>query len=1054
VDATTEVIIKRRPLGRMVAFALVGLLVVVMIVVWTQRRSIATQFIDRELARRGVQASYTITELGFGTQRLTDVVIGNPGRPDLTARLVEVQISYGLRAPRVHRIRARGVRMFGRLIDGKLSLGQIDRLMPPPTGAPFELPDLRIDLADAAMALDTPGGRVGLAVEGKGNLADGFRGKIAAASRQLGFGDCTLRGAGAILDVRIADRQPTIEGPVRAERLACGDSIEVQSATVALDTVLSRPLDGWIGAARVRSPLARFGTNALGDLGGSLTFAGNAKRTRGTLDLAATRARFGDVRTGRLELDGRYDVTGAGAITLVADAAAQDLVAGPGTMAGLVDSLRALGGTPIEPIGEVLAAAIERAGQDLDARGRIRLVGRDDGLVLRLGQLTAESRSGARVLLAGGDGLTIDAATGAFRLDGRFTLDGGGFPRTEAFLRQPAAGAPMQGSLRIAPISAGGARLALQEVRFGAAGGGNTRIETVATIDGPLDDGRVTGLVLPIRGRFGPDGFAFGEQCTPLSFRALRYSSLQLGATRLSLCPVGPAILSQRGDGGVRGGTDIARMRIAGRLGSSPIAMTANRFRLLFDGPNFAGSGVAVRLGGAGYVNRLDLASLTGRFTDRGLDGRFTGGDGKIANVPLLLSNARGRWQVVDGRARVEAALTVSDEAEPSRFYPLASDDFRLTLDGDRIDAGGWLTDPQTGTRVTRASITHALDTGRGRAELDVPGITFSQGYQPEELTRLTLGVIALVNGTLTGRGEIAWGPEGTTSTGSFSIGDMDLAAPFGPVTGLSTTINFTDLLGLTTAPGQIAEVEQIQAGIDVFEGRIRYQLLPDLKVRVESGHWPFAGGELILEDTTLDFAQESAKRLTFRVVGLDAATFVQQMEFSNIAATGTFDGLVPMIFDQRGGRIVGGHLQARPAGGVVSYIGELTDKELGAYGKLAFDALKSLRYSKLVIDLNGALDGEFVAAIELDGVARDPNLAPVSGGGIRNALAGRALSQLAKIPFEFNIKIRAPFRALLSTARSFEDPSALIQSVLPRDLRDQPTTTTNVQPQESETLP
>jgi hypothetical protein len=41
----------------------------------------------------------------------------------------------------------------------------------------------------------------------------------------------------------------------------------------------------------------------------------------------------------------------------------------------------------------------------------------------------------------------------------------------------------------------------------------------------------------------------------------------------------------------------------------------------------------------------------------------------------------------------------------------------------------------------------------------------------------------------------------------------------------------------------------------------------------------------------------------------------------------------------------------------------------------------------------------------------------------------------------------------LPATARSLEDPTLLIQSVLPEMLRDQPVTTT-VQPQESETVP
>jgi hypothetical protein len=160
-------------------------------------------------------------------------------------------------------------------------------------------------------------------------------------------------------------------------------------------------------------------------------------------------------------------------------------------------------------------------------------------------------------------------------------------------------------------------------------------------------------------------------------------------------------------------------------------------------------------------------------------------------------------------------------------------------------------------------------------------------------------------------------------------------------------------------------------------------------------------------------------------------------MEFSNISATGTFDGIIPMVFDQGGGRIVGGRLTARPEGGTLSYIGELTDKQLGVYGKLAFDALKSLRYSKLSIRLDGALDGEFVAGIELDGVARDPVLTTApTGSGVSGLVVRRTLGQLRKIPFEFNITVRGPFRSLLATMRSFEDPTNLIQSVLPEKLR------------------
>ena len=76
-------------------------------------------------------------------------------------------------------------------------------------------------------------------------------------------------------------------------------------------------------------------------------------------------------------------------------------------------------------------------------------------------------------------------------------------------------------------------------------------------------------------------------------------------------------------------------------------------------------------------------------------------------------------------------------------------------------------------------TIEHRLSNGVGEAILDVPGIRFGQGLQPEELTRLTEGVIALVNGTCQGRGRIAWTGSGKVTRPAISRPhNMDLAAP------------------------------------------------------------------------------------------------------------------------------------------------------------------------------------------------------------------------------------------------------------------------------------
>jgi hypothetical protein len=153
----------------------------------------------------------------------------------------------------------------------------------------------------------------------------------------------------------------------------------------------------------------------------------------------------------------------------------------------------------------------------------------------------------------------------------------------------------------------------------------------------------------------------------------------------------------------------------------------------------------------------------------------------------------------------------------------------------------------------------------------------------------------------------------------------------------------------------------------------------------------------------------------------------------------------MPMIFDANGGRIEDGRLTVRPEGGTLAYVGEVSNADLGTFGKLAFDALKSIKYNRLTIDLDGAIDGEIVSQIRFNGVNQ---------GTLEGGQAGY-FREFIGLPFIFNITIKAPFRGLLSTARSFTDPSELIRSQLPQvDPANISPTKPNVQPQESEELP
>jgi hypothetical protein len=149
-----------------VAATVVALLVIAFATLWIKREPIVRHYVDRELARRGVHARYTISRLGPSVQRLDGLVLGDPAAPDLTADWAELHLGWGLRGPFVATVRASGVRLNGRLVDGRLSLGDIDRLLPKPSGAPFTLPDLAVDLHDVRLRLATPAGAIGLSIEG------------------------------------------------------------------------------------------------------------------------------------------------------------------------------------------------------------------------------------------------------------------------------------------------------------------------------------------------------------------------------------------------------------------------------------------------------------------------------------------------------------------------------------------------------------------------------------------------------------------------------------------------------------------------------------------------------------------------------------------------------------------------------------------------------------------------------------------------------------------------------------------------------------------------
>lgn len=1004
---------------------------------WLSRIPIATRVIDRELAAKGVAARYRIDDLGLGRQRLTNVVIGDPAHPDLTADWVETQIDLGLSGPRLVAVRAGHVRIAARLREGRVLLGAIDRLLPPPSGGPFALPSLNVAVEQARIALDTRYGAVAMLLSGKGKLDDGFRGQLRAQAPSLTLPGCRVEGLAAAVNLRVTASAPRLAGPVNAAGLACG-ATAARAVATDLDIGLSPALDRWFGRAQVAAGRVATGGARLDRLAGTIRFRGDADRTTGTADLTLTGAAVEAGRSGATRLAGQWRLSG-GRATLAGRLEAAQVALSPAWRARIAAAGRGAAGSPVAPL---LAGMTEDAAR---AAGNMR-VGADLALATGTPTLLTIERADLRAATGAQATLDLGAITighpAGVQLDGRMAVGGGGLPSATVRLAQPAPGAPVSGTAVIQPYARGGAALSLTPVRFTTGGGGATRITTRATLSGPLAGGRVDGLRVPVAALWDRRGrLAVNPACTPLAFDRLAVSSLRLEAATLTLCPTSRALV-EVADGRVSGSARLGKVRLAGAIGGSPLRLDSSGGTLALVDRGFALRDVVALIGAPGRVTRIAAGTLDGRLTGAGAAGTFAAGGGQVANVPLVMSAGDGKW-TFDGRAlALTGTLRVADAADPARFQPMTARDVAFSLKGDAIRATGALIEPTTGTAVATVAIDHALSRGTGQARLTVPGITFTKTFQPELLTRVTYGVIADVQGPVSGQGDIRWDAKGVSSTGSFTTPGMKLAAAFGPVEGLAGTIRFTDLLGLVSAPDQVATVASINPGIAVTDGRIVYRLLPDLRVRVDAGRWPFAGGTLTLDPTVLDFDAERTRRLTFRVQGMEAGKFLQQFDFSNLNATGTFDGVLPMIFDDSGGRIEGGRLIARPGGGSIAYLGELTEKDLGFWGNLAFQSLRSLTYRSLDVQMDGPLAGEMVTGVRFTGIRQG-----------QGAKSNFLLRRLTRLPIQFNITIRAPFRGLIDSAASFYDPQRLVKRNL-QALIDEQNRKTGVQPPASENVP
>ncbi len=983
---------------------------------WLNRERIAGNFISGALADAGLQATYTVEEIGPERQVLTNIVIGPADRPDLTIERLEVGITPRFGIPDVERVRVLKPRLFGSYVNGKLSFGALDPLIFTDSKEPFSLPDLIVAIEDGRALLESDHGPVGLRLQGEGNLRNGFISEIAAVSPQLKLGGCSAGRTTIYGQLAIRHEQPRFTGPLRSDNVACAaQGVKLATGSAELTLMADKDLAGFEGRANLQLGSLSASLADVQDVAGEAQFTWREAALIARYDLGsrairtphgqiASLAGEGTVRArrnfDRIEWDGSFSGEGLKTSNDFDRAMAELADAGSGTLA--------------EPLVRQLRTEFARQVNG----GRIRA----DFTARRTGPQLAVVMPSAAVL--GGDGSTLLGisrvqmllkGSGAMRLSGSLATGGTNLPRITGYAEQGEGGEAMI-RLAMAPYAAGNARLAVPELLVRQAAGGAVGFTGRMEMSGALPGGHADALQLPLSGAWSHNaGLAMWRECTTVRFDGLQIAQLELERRSLELCPQGGRPILAYDARGLQLAAGARSLDLRGRLGETPVALRSGPVGFAWPGA-FTARTLDVALGPVEAPTRFAIEDVQAQL-GKEIGGRFSGADVRLFSVPLDLLGANGTWVYADGRLTLtDAAFRVEDRAATDRFEPVMARGATLELADNRITATADLREPRGDNVLARLDISHNLTNTTGHADLRVAGLTFTPALQPDHLTPLAKGVVANVSGTVAGTGRIDWNPDAITSSGSFSTNDLNLAAAFGGVKGISGTIRFTDLLGMTTAPAQEVRIASVNPGIEVNDGVLRYSLRGGELLAIEHGAWPFMGGTLQMKPVTMRFGAAEVRRYVFDIEGLEAARFVEHMQLSNLGATGVFDGTIPVVFDASGnGSLQGGLLISREPGGNVSYVGELTYKDLSAMANFAFDTLRSLDYRQMSIAMDGSLAGEIVTRVRFDGVRQ--------GQGTRQNFITR---RIASLPIRFDVNIRAPFYSLMTSIKALYDPAAI----------------------------
>ena len=725
----------------------------------------------------------------------------------------------------------------------------------------------------------------------------------------------------------------------------------------------------------------------------------------------------------------------------------------------LMDAFPLLEGAPVAPTFASARNALLRAGRDFALSAPLAWDAVDGQIHVRAdGSMEANSTSGTRLRVAAlrsdTPTLTLQWPGATLHAAAAVELSGGGAPSATLLLDAldwaPRAPVEAEGELQLSNWSADGASIAANELAVSLAlppgGGGRLEVRGPAQVSGPVGAGRVSGLAvdLDVAASWNRGWrLASNSGCVPMRFASLEAAGLAFSNGALALCPLDGALIAARADGTLSGGFQIQAPRLSGEVqDGAPAQASARSIVGRFHG---APGAMRLRIDATApalrivFGERRTLALSLQRLSadarlaaDWRVEGEFEHGALSDPGLPGTITAIAGAWSAapeegapvihVEAGEALVTANPPATTAERPLFNPIRLSNVGAMLRHGAIAAEGEIVLESQARRLARFTATHVVQQGVGSAHASSETLAFDADFQPYHITERLRGMVENVRGPAAIDADVDWTSQRVSASGSVRLNGVSLATATIPIVeDVRGTVFFDDLFTLTTPPGQSVSVGLVNPGVAARNGRVQFQLLGQQRVAIERAEFEYAGGVLAMAPTTIALgADETQFELTLAEV--DAADLIARLNVPDVTATGRVEGNFPLLLSRRAALIRNGALRALPGGGTISYVGHAGDGATGP-ARIAFDALRNFHYDELAITLDGDLGGEVISSITFSG---ENTGEPVDLGPIA-PIPGLGNVQVRGVPFDFNVRVTAPFRRLADTAASIADPGIIL---------------------------